>query len=154
GLTASPSKTPTWCAGLSAFAMAAQSHGARLDLVFQGMDWSQLADLPPEVLVSRYESAAREAMGMLDTRLNGRGFRALLAKGWRAPQSLSAGATVMRAPPSHEADSKTWAAYRVFYDGFLRELVRGMQQRKRPFELNIVARDDMGDHDVIPRLGS
>jgi len=151
GLVGAASKVPTWCAGLSAFAAAAQDHGVRLDLVFQGMDWSQLADLTPDVLTSRYEGAAREAMGMLDIPLNGRGFRAFLASGWGQPRYVFDGATVMLDPPPHDADEKTWKAYRAFYDGFLRELVRGMQIRQRPFALNIVARDDMESHRLVPR---
>ncbi|HEY0437169.1 MAG TPA: Ig domain-containing protein, partial [Phenylobacterium sp.] len=120
-----------WWDGLSPFAMTAQAHNVELDLVLQASDWSFLNNpqLNEQALRTLYEQSARKAMQLLDTPLRGRGLRALLAPVWGQPRYVFGGVTVMFEAPS--ANSTEYAKFTQFNDGFLRELVREMERRKR-----------------------
>ena len=141
-----------WWRQTSTFARAAQAHGARLDLVLQRSDWGFLTRMDAVERTALYESAARTAVGLADTRLRNRGAGMLLLPFWREPKYVFDGITVMF-DYTKGASAEELDAYIHFHDGFIRELIREMQASKREYVLNIVAPDPLGATSLAQGMG-
>ncbi len=141
-----------WWRQTSTFARAAQAHGARLDLVLQRSDWGFLTGMDAVQRTALYESAARTAVGLADTRLRNRGAGALLLPFWKEPRHVFDGITVMFDYPTG-ASADELDAYIHFHDGFIRQLIREMQATKRDYVLNIVAPDPLGATTTAQGMG-
>ena len=144
-----PSGDPElWWRQTSTFARAAQAHGARLDLVLQRSDWDFLTRMDDAQRRAFYESAARGAVVLANTRLRNRGAAALLLPFWKEPKYVFDGITVMfDYPTTTSADELR--AYIRFHDAFVRQLIREMQASKRDYVLNIVAPDLLAPPPVV-----
>lgn len=134
-----------WWSSISAFAIAAQAHGGQLDLVLQRSDWDFLANQDPEAARELGASAAHNAMKWVQTPLEGRGLRRLLFTFWQDPTHVFDGVTVMFDRPPNGAGAALEGAYEAYFDAFVRTLIEDMQKDGRPFALNIVAPETLGD---------
>lgn len=128
-----------WSKDMGRLAVAAQSHGSRLDLVLHGADWDFLRTQSDDQLSTFARNAAKSAMTLAgDTKPTGLEpvFHRFLVKWMWGTRRSSAfdGVTVMFQPP----EGATKAAFDRFFELFIGDLADQINERGERFTLNIV----------------
>jgi hypothetical protein len=132
-------RSPGWDGtGKSSFASEMRRHGTRADLVLYRRDWASLLMRPPDQIDAVAQTAARNAVAAADVRRDDIGARlnGLLLPGWRESAYVYDGVTVFfEDSPTEEALKPVFAR---FFQRFLQELVKAMQDTGRAYQINIV----------------
>jgi hypothetical protein len=150
-------RSPQWDNQAEDGMRVALRHGTQLDLVLYRNDWRRLLDKSDVQLDQAMRRAARDAVGLINTRLDNwvsRTKRFVLPL-WPHPEYLYTGLTVFfdfspgldtrglaGVTPPASAQAADQAAFRRVFRGFMSHLIVEMEATKRPLTLNIVVPED------------
>ena len=137
---------PDWLDQSGNFARTVHRFNTRLDLVVYRQEWSWLLALSEKQIPALAEQAARTAVGMIDTPLDGSfTLKPFWLPFWRESAHAYDGITVFFDYPrdSSRFNAAGVEKFQLFLSEYLRQAVLAMQRSGRPYNLNLVVPDDL-----------
>ena len=137
---------PNWLDQSGNFARTVHRFNTRLDLVVYRQEWSWLIALSDKQIRAVAEQAARTAVGMIDTPLDGPfALKPFWLPFWRESAHAYDGITVFFDYPrdSSRFNAAAVEKFQIFLSEYLRQAALAMQRSGRPYNLNIVVPDDL-----------